>query len=173
MAGIDVVFGVLALLVVAWSVYHIVRKVRDALTADPEARTLNTEIELTDEFTRTEAEVTFPDGDTETVVYDHRIDQDERIELGQYDERSWMVVQKSLHYSSGGTKIEPCGPPDDLKEMYSLANVRSIDVTETTEMEAAVTVSVKKSQTKRHDRWNTDHVSFDRHTNYDIEVREQ
>lgn len=137
-------------------------------TTSKERVTVEETANLSHYFTRKHATVTFPDGSEENVVYDERRDDDNRITLRQYSDDCFKVRRR---FRSGAPMLKKQSVPEEDTRMFSLSNIRGIDIDRTDEMVAGAEVEVEREK----EVWEngsrfTQYTSFNRRGDHEVGI---
>lgn len=168
---IDIIGGVvLAFLLIAaffkvaeylWNKYH--GRERQTRRRDDTAH-------LSHYFTRKYGTITFPNGDTKDVTYDERVDKkDGRTFLKINTPECFSVSQQ---FRSGRPALSSEKTPPEDEQMFSLSNIRGIEVRRTDDMVAGVSVDVEHKEERYGEdgSWSHEHTYFDRHEDHEVGI---
>lgn len=119
-------------------------------------------------FERKHATVTYPDGSEERVVYDERSDKENRIILRRFSEECFEVRSS---WNNGRPTMSKQSVPEEDTRMFSLANVRGIDIDRTDEMVAGAEVEVEREKEERESgNKYTTYTRFDKHEDHEVGI---
>lgn len=137
-------------------------------TSSKERVTVEETANITHYFTRKHATITFPDGSEKSVVYDERSDKENRVILLRYSEDCFTVRPK---YRSGSPMLKKQSVLEEDTRMFSLSNIRGIDIDRTDEMVAVAEVEVEREEEVREDGSRfTQYTSFNRRGDYEVSI---
>lgn len=155
-----------ATLAIGW---YIVSLVKRWLSDDPETRTVDTEFTLKHTFTRAHTLVTYPNGDTEKIIYDNFAENSDNRIVTELFEEKCFTVDRDWGINNRPTLEGPNVPTENTR-MFSLANVRDMDTEWTEDLVAVAQVEVTKHQKSNGNRWRTTKYEWDWKDDYDVEI---